>query len=88
MLKGCSVQFFADLYTTIGHIINDTLYDNTGHVQSFLSVYNLKNSCEAGDDTVFQEFLEIDAHMHTVDTRHSFPPPPVLGVNMLTKLSS
>ena len=46
--------------------MNDTLYDNTSHVQSFLSVYNLKNSCEAGDDTVFQKFLEIDARVHTV----------------------
>ena len=60
-----------------------------GHVQSFLSVYNLKNSCEAGDDTVFQKFLEIDARVHTVDTRHSFPPTPGLGVNrLMTKLSS
>ena len=28
-------------------------------------------------DTVFQEFLEINAHAHTVDTRHSFPPSPI-----------
>ena len=27
-------------------------------------------------DTVFQEFWEIKAHAHTVDTRHSFFPSP------------
>ena len=27
-------------------------------------------------DTVFQEFLEINAHAHTVDTRRSFSPSP------------
>ena len=27
-------------------------------------------------DTVFQEFLEINAHVHTVDTRRSFFPSP------------
>ena len=27
-------------------------------------------------DTVFQEFLEINAHAHTVDTRRSFFPSP------------
>ena len=58
MSQGCSVQFFADLYVTIGLIVLFTVWqqymiiyglqDNTSHVQSFLSVYNLKNLCEAG----------------------------------------
>ena len=30
----------------------------------------------AASDTVFQEFLEINAHARTVDTRRSFFPPP------------
>ena len=45
--------------------MNDTLYDNTGHVQSFPLVHNMENSCEAGDDAVFQKFLEIDARVCT-----------------------
>ena len=30
----------------------------------------------SASDTVFQEFLEINAHAHTVDNRRSFSPSP------------